>query len=101
LCPGFERVTPHGLFVIVRDPVFRIPLHETRKYDLVTWNGSQSEIHSDSKYVTNSTILLSAIEGKTERAKDISFLLNDSAVLHGRVMGSMRQELKVTSPFLA
>lgn len=45
--------------------------HETRKYDLVTRNGSQPEIHWDTKYATNGTALLSPIEGKTRERKRI------------------------------
>jgi hypothetical protein len=70
IAPGFTGET---LYVAVSD----IPLHETRKYDLVTWNGSQPNIHLNTKYVTN-TVPLSRIEEKTtEQGKDILFLPND------------------------
>lgn len=99
--PGFEQDRSDGVSIILHVAVLRILLHETRKYDLVTWNSSQPEIHSDTKFVTNSTVLLSPIEGKTpERAKDISFFPNDFAILHGYIMGSINQELKVTLPLL-
>jgi hypothetical protein len=65
--------TGETLYIAVSD----ILIHETRKYDLVTRNGSQPNIHFDTKYVTN-TVPLSRIEEKTTvQGKDILFLPND------------------------
>jgi hypothetical protein len=80
--------------------VFYTPLRETRKYDLVTRNGSQRDIHSDSKYGTN-TFPLSCIEGKNSCTSERYFIFakRPHVILHGVVMGSIRLKLKVISPF--
>lgn len=57
----------------LRDVVLDIPLNEERKYGLVTWNGSQPNIHLDPKYVTNAVTLSRIEEKTTEQGKDILF----------------------------